>query len=287
MHSSINNLLKEDYGVIINNINSDIKSYGLIDKLNDNDIHTLISNLIKHCRKGIFKDNKWLFKRRIWNDLKIMSKTCRKPHIEHYLILPGTRSWIDKLIKSVADEKVFLDMNTICAALTIDGFISCRTVRRIIKDIKNEYEKSTISFNNTSLSIHMKKLMEINELFHKNFPIIYKTRSYHITKGFISEFYNELANTPLNIISLMESERSRSYGGLDKINSGYEYAKKMFRELKIDTLIKYSIQYFSLEPDIVGGYNEFIDIVNTGASNICSNVVQIYMTILNGLNLSK
>jgi len=286
MDSSINNLLKEDYVVIVNKINSDIKNYGLIEKLNDNDIHTLISYLIKRCRRGIFKDNKWLFKRRIWSDLKIMSKTCRKPCIQHYLTLPGTQSWIDKLIKSISDEKISLNMNTICAALTIDGFISSRTVRRIIRDIKNEYEKSTVSFINTPLSMHMKKIKELNELFHMNFPIMYKTRSYHITKGFISELYNELASTPLNIISLMESGKTHSYRELDKINGGYEYALKMFRELRIDTLIKYTIQYFSLEPDIVGGYNEYIDIVNTGASSICSNIVQIYMIILNSFNLS-
>jgi len=286
MHSSISNLLKEDYAVIVNKINSDIKNYGLIEILNDSDIHTLISYLIKRCRRGIFKDNKWLFKKRIWNDIKFMSKTCRKPCIEHYLTLPGTSSWINKLITSISDDKMFLNMNTICAALTIDGFISSRTVRRIIKDIKNGYEESTVSFINTPLYMHMEKIKKLNELFHKNFPIMYKTRSYHITKGFISEFYNELASTPPNIISLMESERTHSYGELDKINSGYEYALKMFRELRIDTLIKYTMQYFNLEPDVVGGYSEYIDIVNTGASSICSNIIQIYMMILNSLNLS-
>jgi len=285
MQSSLSNLMKKDYTIIINKINSDMRNYGLIEKLNDHDIYTLISYFIKRCRRGIFKNNKWLFKKRVWSDLKIMKDTCRKPCIEHYLTFPGTPSWINKLLSSILDEKMVLNMNTICAALTIDGFISSRIVRRIIRDIRSEYEKSTISFINTPLFAHIKKLKELNELFYKNFPIMYKTRSYHITKGFLSEFYNELASTPLNIISLMELGKTHSYGELDKINSGYEYALKMFRELRIDTLIKYTMQYFSLEPDIVGGYSEYIDIVNSGAASVCSNIVQIYMIILSSFSL--
>lgn len=283
MFDVFSKLSKNYSNVIIDKINSDMNRYGLIENLSENDIFTLISCVVEHCRRGIFKNNKWFLRKRISHYLRDINKTCRRPCIEQYLTLPGTCYWIEKLINSFLDEKISLNINNICAALVIDGFISSRTVRRIVNDIKNEYKKSTISFTTTPLSIHMENIREVNGLFHQNFSIIYKIKSYYIARGLISKFYNVLLRTSLNIASLMELG-AHSYREQGNIDGGYRYALRMFRELKIETLIKYTIQFLNLEPDIIG-YNEYINIVNLNVSNICNNIVRIYTGILSSLNL--
>lgn len=81
----------------------------------------------------------------------------------------------------------------------------------------------------------------------------------------------------------MEFE-THSYREQGNKDSGYRYALRMFHELKIGTLIKYTNQFLNLEYVIIG-YNEYINIVALNVSIIFNNIVKIYTGILNSVNL--
>lgn len=76
MFDVFSRLSKNYSNVIIDKINSDMNRYGLIENLSENDILTLISCMVEHYGKGIFKNNKWFLKRRIPHYLRNINRTC-------------------------------------------------------------------------------------------------------------------------------------------------------------------------------------------------------------------
>ncbi len=285
MHSRLDNLFSGNYVVVAARINSDMRSYGLVEELNSEDIYSSINYLIEHCRKGVFRNSKWFLRRRLWSELRAMSRTCSEACMEKYLALPGSTTWINRINSSISSYKTEPNVHTVCIALATNGFLNSKITRSIIRDIKSMYEETEISYINTPLANHMRELERLDKLLHKSFPIMYKTKSFQITRGLLSEFYNEIIETPMNIIRLMERGGTKESFEKDNLEARYRYAIKMFNELKINTLIKYSIQYFKLEPDIVGGYSEYINVVNRGTQKTCLNLTLLYNKMIALLKL--
>ncbi len=259
-------------------LNSKMKYYNLLEHVNSYDIYESYKYLLSYCRKGSLSNIKWIVRRRIDSRLRGLSRSCNEKNIEHYLILPGSIGWIKNLIKKLSLMQFPISSDIICIGTVIKGFLRSRTIRYLVNDISRRYNDEGVKYIDTPLAEHMESIRELDGTVSKNFPILHKLRSFNIVSNFVSEFYNEITEIPVDMVNLSSKTMTES------INS-YEYAVEMFRKLKIDELIRMELEYLELDPDINGGYMELVSVLNSGIKHTCSDLSRIYEYIVREIKI--